>query len=449
MVAWGFATVWLSTTFWWLFIAIHTYGGLPAWLGLLAIVALAAALGLYYAVAGWAFWHTRQAAPVWLALGFAALWTMAELARGTWLTGFGWGAVGYAHLDGPLAAYFPWVGSYGVGGLAAGVAAALALLLLRRAWGSALLAALLLGAPLVWPSAWGQWSQPTGRLGVTLLQGNIPQDEKFETGSGVPLALQWYAAQLQASASDLVVAPETAVPLLPQQLPDGYWQALAQRFGRGPGAALIGIPLGSYAEGYTNSVLGLAPGQAQAWRYDKHHLVPFGEFIPPLFKWFTRMMNIPLGDFNRGALGQPSLPVKTERVAANICYEDLYGEELASRFLDPAQAPTVFANVSNLGWFNDSIALDQHLNISRARALEFQRPFVRATNTGATAILDHQAVVQQSLPPRTRAVLVGEVQGRSGITPFAWWAARFGLWPLWGLCLVLAGAAWRLGRRPD
>ena len=177
--------------------------------------------------------------------------------------------------------------------------------------------------------------------------------------------------------------------------------------------------------------------------------MPFGEFIPPLFKWFTRMMNIPLGDFNRGALGQPSLPVKTERVAANICYEDLYGEELASRFLDPAQAPTVFANVSNLGWFNDSIALDQHLNISRARALEFQRPFVRATNTGATAILDHQAVVQQSLPPRTRAVLVGEVQGRSGITPFAWWAARFGLWPLWGLCLVLAGAAWRLGRRPD
>ena len=110
------------------------------------------------------------------------------------------------------------------------------------------------------------------------------------------------------------------------------------------------------------------------------------------------MMNIPLGDFNRGALGQPSLPVKTERVAANICYEDLYGEELASRFLDPAQAPTVFANVSNLGWFNDSIALDQHLNISRARALEFQRPFVRATNTGATAILDHQACLLYTSP---------------------------------------------------
>lgn len=449
MLAWGFSTVWLSTTFWWLFIAIHTYGGLPAWLAVLAIVALAAALGLYYALAGWMFWRVRRSHPLVLALGFAALWTMAELARGTWLTGFGWGAVGYAHLDGPLAAYLPLLGSYGVGLLAALAAAGLALLPARRAWGGALLALLLVCVPMALPSAWNSWTQPTGQLGVTLLQGNIPQDEKFETGSGVPLALQWYAERLRASASDLVVAPETAVPLLPQQLPQGYWGALEQRFGQGSSAAIIGIPLGSSAEGYTNSVLGLAPGLTTPWRYDKHHLVPFGEFIPPLFKWFTRMMNIPLGDFNRGPLGQPSLPVKGERVAANICYEDLYGEELASRFLDAAQAPTVFANVSNLGWFNDSIALDQHLNISRARALEFQRPFVRATNTGATAILDHAAVVQKSLPPRTRGVLVGEVQGRSGITPFAWWAARFGLWPLWGLCLLLAGAAWRLGRRPD
>lgn len=444
-LVWGFATVWLSSTFWWLFIALHTYGGLPVVLAGFAVVALAAALGLYYAVAGWVFWRWRGAPPAVLVWGFAAVWTMAELARGTWLTGFGWGAVGYAHMEGPLAWYLPWLGCYGVGGLAAMAAATLALRW-RNGVAHAVVLALVLALPWVAPLAWNQWTQASGTLRVTLLQGNIPQDEKFEPGRGVPLALQWYAEQLQASRGDLVVAPETAIPLLPQQLPPGYWPMLAQHFAGGSSAALIGMPLGSYTQGYTNSVLGLAPGHTEPWRYDKHHLVPFGEFIPPLFKWFTRMMNIPLGDFNRGPLGQPSLSVAGERVAPNICYEDLYGEELASRFTNAAQAPTVFANVSNLGWFNDSIALDQHLNISRVRALEFQRPFVRATNTGATAILDHQAAVQKALPARTRGVLVGEVQGRTGVTPFAWWAARGGLWPLWLVCLLLATVTWRYSR---
>lgn len=444
-LAWWFAIVWLSTTFWWLFIALHTYGGLPSMLAVVAVIALAAALGLYYALAGWLFWRWRGASPALQSVGFASLWTMAEMARGTWLTGFGWGAVGYAHIDGPLAWYLPWVGSYGVGWLAALAAATLGLLGRKGVVNTVILGSVLV-LPLAMPTAWNEWTQPTGRLSVTLLQGNIPQDEKFETGSGVPVALRWYAEQLLASRTDLVVAPETAIPLLPQQLPKGYWAALQQYYATGTSSALVGIPLGSFAQGYTNSVLGLTPGQTEPWRYDKHHLVPFGEFIPPLFKWFTRMMNIPLGDFNRGPLGQPSLPVAGERVAPNICYEDLYGEELASRFTDAALAPTIFANVSNLGWFNDSIALDQHLNISRARALEFQRPFVRATNTGATAILDYQAKVQKVLPARTRGVLVGDVQGRSGVTPFAWWAARFGLWPLWLVCLLLAAVVWRMAR---
>ena len=179
--------------------------------------------------------------------------------------------------------------------------------------------------------------------------------------------------------------------------------------------------------GYTNSVVGLAPGLQQVWRYDKHHLVPFGEFIPPMFMWFTRMMNIPLGDFNRGAVGQAPFDWKGQRLAANICYEDLFGEELGVRFEDPARAPTVLVNVSNIGWFGDTVATDQHLQISRMRALEFERPMVRATNTGATAIIDHTGRVAQSLPRTTRGVLVGTVEGRTGTTPFAWWVARFGL----------------------
>lgn len=283
---------------------------------------------------------------------------------------------------------------------------------------------------------------PAGRLSVTLLQGNIPQDEKFESGSGVPLALAWYAEQLKASRSSLVIAPETAIPLLPQQLAPEYWSGLQARFALGEQAALVGMPLGDFETGYTNSVVGFKPGQTQPWRYDKHHLVPFGEFIPPLFKWFTELMNIPLGDFNRGSLQQAPFEWQGQRLSANICYEDLFGEELGQQFIESSRAPTIFVNVSNLAWFGNSVAMDQHLQIARLRALEFERPFVLATNTGVTAIVDYRGRVISRIPRNTRGVLEGEVEGRTGITPFADWIARFGLWPYWLLALsgvLLAG----------
>ena len=441
-MGWLFATVWLCATFWWLFISMHTYAGLNGWLTALAIAALAMALGAYYALACGLYWQLRDRSPIVACLLFAATWTMAEMARGTWLTGFGWGAVGYAHANGPLAAYIPWVGSYGVGAIATWVAAATVAATGRGLALRAVLAAVLTVGMLA-PHALQGWSKPAGSLSVTLLQGNIPQDEKFQSGSGVPLALQWYGQQLNASTTDLVVAPETAVPLLPQDLPLDYWDALKQRFSTGSQSALVGFPMGNYTQGYTNSVLAFAPDQTQVWQYDKHHLVPFGEFIPPLFKWFTRLMNIPLGDFNRGAVGQASFEWKGQRLAPNICYEDLFGEELGARFVDATQAPTIFVNASNIGWFGDSVAIDQHLQISRMRALEFERPMIRATNTGATVIIDHAGHVTHSLPRLTRGVLVGEVQGRTGITPFAWWVARFSLWPLWILALAIVFIAAR------
>ena len=431
-----FATAWLCATFWWLYISMHTYAGLNGALTALAIVSLAAALGLYYAAACGLYWRLKGSSPFLASVSFAAMWTMAEMARGTWLTGFGWGAVGYAHITGPLAAYIPWVGAYGVGALAAWFAAGF-VLALHRGNGLRLALAAVVGVGLFGPLTQTAWSEPAGKLSVTLLQGNIPQDEKFQSGSGIPLALGWYGDALDRSFTDLIVAPETALPVLRQDLPEGYWEKLAARFSKGNQAALVGSPWGNMQDGYTNSVFAFGPNQTEEWRYDKHHLVPFGEFIPPLFKWFTRMMNIPLGDFNRGSIGQASYTWMGQRLALNICYEDLFGEELGARFIDASTAPTVFVNVSNIGWFGDSVAIDQHLQISRMRALEFERPMLRATNTGATVIIDHTGRVTEALPRTTRGVLIGEVQGRTGITPFAWWVARFGLWPLWVISIAI------------
>ena len=300
-----------------------------------------------------------------------------------------------------------------------------------------------LWVPYATQSAWNGWSRSSGALSVTLLQGNIAQSEKFEPDTGVARSLGWYREQLLSATSSVVVAPETALPVLPQDLPEGYLNGLKADLAASGRSAIVGLPLGDATQGYSNSVLALVPGAAQDLRYDKHHLVPFGEFIPPAFRWFTDLMHIPLGDFQRGALGQASFAVQGQRLAANICYEDLFGEELATRFSDAALAPTVFVNVSNLGWFGNTVAIDQHLNISRMRALEFQRPFVRATNTGATVILNHQGQVQASMPRFTAGALVGQVQGREGLTPFAWWASSWGLWPLW----LVAFAVLALARR--
>ncbi|RZJ10572.1 MAG: apolipoprotein N-acyltransferase [Acidovorax sp.] len=462
-----FATAWLAGTFWWLFISMHTYGGLAAPLTVAAVLGLAAFLGSYYALVLGLFCRLALTSSALSAIFFGAMWLLAELARGTLWTGFPWGAGGYAHVDGPLAALARYIGVYGVGAMAAMLAMYAvqwrgADLVRWRTWVVPLVAAALLAAAAADRfCAVNLCHTPAQRaakpLSLELLQGNIPQDEKFQNGSGVPLALKWYAEQLQAAQADLVVAPETAIPLLPQQLLPGYLEGIQQRYAQGSQAALVGIPMGDEAVGYTNSVLGMGgaavPGSS-IYRYDKHHLVPFGEFIPPFFKWFTAMMNIPLGDFNRGAVGQPSFAWAGQRIAPNICYEDLFGEELGARFIDPAQAPTVFVNFSNIGWFGNTVAIDQHLHISRMRSLEFERPMVRATNTGATAIIDHRGVVTHALERHTRSVLRGEVHGRGlnaaegwAITPFAWWVSRWGLWPLWGfgaVVLIFAMVARRL-----
>jgi len=441
-----FGTAWVGAGTWWLFISLHTYGGLPAWMAVLAIAALSAALSLYLAAAMAAFARWRSGVAGRDALLFGAVWLLAELARGVIFTGFPWLASGYAQVDAPLAALAPWLGVYGLGFVLA-VLASWPVLGRRVAWRAralpvGVLMAALVGAALLGP---GQFTQPNGTLTVTLLQGNVAQDEKFSMAA-MPQALAWTREQLLAARGELVVGPETVIPLLPSQLDPGYWQELATHFQRGPQAALIGLPLGDEEVGYTNSAAGLSAATAALplgfYRYDKHHLVPFGEFIPTGFRWFTQLMNIPLGDFNRGVVGAPSFVFRGERIGANICYEDLFGEELAARFADAANAPTMFANISNIGWFGDTVAIPQHLQISRMRTLEFQRPMLRATNTGATAVIDHTGRVTASLAPFTQGVLDASVQGRTGLTPFAWWAARLGVWPLWllGAAIVMVSA---------
>ena len=460
-VGWLFAAVMQVATWWWLFVSLNTYGGLAAPLTVIAIVGLAAFLALYYAAVFALFVAIAPVNRAWRAMLFAALWLLAELARVALFTGFPWGQGGYAQLDGPLIGLASLLGVHGLTLVAALIAYALFFLIQKlRLLGKRYAAAAgVLSVCFVFYHYFSiamvvqlERKITPASFTVTLLQGNIAQDQKFQPTGGIPDALAWYKSQLLAATTQLVVTPETAIALLPHQLPEGYLDVLVNRFvtpapGAAPAAALIGIPLGNRQQGYTNSAIALKPSADKTiYQYDKHHLVPFGEFVHPLFKWFLSIVNIPLADFNSGGLKQPSLDWQGQRIAPNICYEDLFGEELAARFIDPATAPTIMVNISNIAWFGNTVAIDQHLNISRMRAIEFERPMVRATNTGATAIIDHTGRVTHLLPRHTRGVLVGQVEGRNAITPYAWWAARFGLWPWWGLIftIVLIAAYFRI-----
>ena len=499
-----FATSAMAATWGWLYVSMHRYGGLPSWLAALAVLLLAAGLSLYFAAAGgvWVALFRRsilsarltegryatQADGMTLAefkqgllgiLVFAALWTLAELCRGQLLTGFPWGAGGYAHLQSTLSGYAPWIGVYGMGAIAAsaamGVPVVVSALMAGRTKAWLMLGLVLLLVSVVIPiglqNSGAEFTQAAGKLKVRLLQGNIPQDEKFIPGQGVQQALSWYGEQLLANTEPLVVTPETAIPVLPQQLSPLYWQALKNKYAPSPAqnqlpdqkpdqlanplpvvtqTALIGLPMGASGVGYTNSALALGPEEV-AYRYDKLHLVPFGEFVPPFFQWFVRMMNMPLGDFAQDRPPAGVLKWQGQRLLPQICYEDLFGEEMARYFAKPEQAPTVFVNMSNLAWFGDTTAIPQHVAISRMRAMEFQRPILRATNTGLTGLVDANGEVVASLPNFTRGALVLEFEGRSGLTPYAHWTSQWGLAPLWWLCiaivLVLGVVSWRSGPR--
>lgn len=445
LLGWLFGTGWLVAGLWWLYISMHSFGGMPGWMAALAVVALAAALALYYAAALALWARLRSGRALGDAACFAACWLLAELARATFFTGFPWIASGYAHTAGPLAAWAPWIGVYGICAIAAWLAFAVAAL--ARAQSRAARIGLAAGA-LLWLSA-ASWlprdfTESSGALAVSLLQPAIAQDLKFDPAR-MHANLNALVRQVESARGTLVVAPESVIPFTRAEIDPSLWQRIAQPFQGSGRALLIGLFVGNAEVGYVNSVVGVGGASGAEYVYGKRHLLPFGEFVPPGFRWFVDLLQIPLGD---QAVGKSSaaIAVGGQRVRPLICYEDLFGEDIVQSVVGDAPA-TMFANVSNLAWFGPWLVQDQHLQFSQMRALEFERPIVRSTNTGATAVVDHRGRVAARLAQGVAGTLDARVEGRTGATPYARWLAAFGLWPLALAALVLLLATSR-GRRP-
>lgn len=445
-LGWVFGTASIAAGTHWLYVSMHHYGGMPSAMAVLAVLLLAAGLGLLY---GFALALAKRIAvtlraPLALMLLMPACWMLADWTRNWIFTGFPWIATGYAHNASPLAGYAPLVGVFGVGFLASVIAGCIATMLQLRRLHRVALALLILVPVAGIALSQLRWTAPHGQaLTVRLLQGNVPQEMKFDAAQ-LDASLQLYRAMITEKRADLIATPETALPLLATYLPHGYLEQLAS-FAKGQDSKLlVGIPWTTAPGIYLNSVIGI--GDDKAYRYDKHHLVPFGEFIPTGFRWFVDMMKMPLGDFGRGDLQQPAFQVKDQWVLPNICYEDIFGEEIAAQLSASADrgapVPSLLLNVSNIAWFGDTIALPQHLQASQMRALELGRPMLRATNTGATAVVDERGQVIAQLPPFTRGALEASVQGTQGLTPYA----RIGNGLPVGLAATIVALLWLRSR---
>ncbi|CAM4308784.1 apolipoprotein N-acyltransferase [Bordetella tumbae] len=480
---WLFNFASYSLGLYWIFVSLHYYGGLAAPLAVAGVLALSAFLALFPAAACMlARWLCPPVAPgepnpsparrlLITAAAWAAAWALLEWIRATVLTGFPWLNIGYAHVDSPLAGWAPVLGIHGMALLAAFAAAALAGLwqALRSARGNiktgdarrnlaCALALLLVIAG--WPLSGVNWSQPSGSpLQVRLIQGNVEQSQKFDPQLlelGIRRHLE--LAALPAPPAELIILPETVLPIFQDRLDPAVWEAWRTLAARNSATIAMGVPLRTKGtdgnDSYTNSVIGfdadtpleqLRLGTTEQ-RYDKHHLVPWGEYVPPGFHWFVDMLSIPLGDFDRGGPRQAPFHVRDQHVAFNICYEDLFGVELLPALHPGANGEpgaTILVNVSNLGWFGDTWALRQHLQIGRLRTLETARPMLAATNTGITAAIDAHGAVAAQLPAHQAGILPVSVQGMTGLTPYA----RFGDKPVLVIIALILIAAAALGRR--
>lgn len=426
----------------WIYISLHTFGGMPGFMAALSTFLLAAFLSLFPATVGALSKSISANQKHAFLIAVPVLWALADWIRSWIFTGFPWLTIGYSQLpQSPLAGYVPVLGIYGtsfitvlVASLGCGFLTKKLTPACRRGTLIALLV-IISGGGLLKLVAWSTpHSEP---LSVSLLQGNVDQTIKWAPEIAEH-TLNQYLGMAEQSTAKLIVMPETAMPVLSSNLPPEMISRLKQHAINNKGDILVGMVERENGE-YFNSVLSY--GSAETAVYRKSHLVPFGEFIPfkQVFGWIYRdWLNMPLSDLSRGSIHQQPMPIAGEKVAVNICYEDVFGEEIIRQL----PAATLLVNVSNDAWYGDSYAADQHMQFSQARALETGRMMLRATNTGATAIIDTRGHLVAHAPHFVQATLDGTVQGYTGATPYV----RWGNWPFVALSLITLLLLWRRNR---
>lgn len=433
--------VWYAGTCYWIFDTMRLYGGLNAPMALLVLFLFCGYLGLYHGLFGLLLSLLARPRDLRPALVIAPfLWVAAELAR-TRITGFPWNLLGIAQVDNiALCRIAGWTGVYGISFEIALVNVALAAaFLIPRARRGAMLVAGLAAAAVLQAGRLVEAPPANADRAALLVQQNIP------------VQADWTPAYMQQTMTDLtqltvnsaqnrklnlVVWPESPAPFFTN---DAQFRVSISQLARDANAWVIVGALGSDAaqpnsEGpLFNSAALISPSGEWTSRYDKVHLVPFGEYLPfPSLFSFAGGLTKEVGEFEHGTSHRP-LRAGSESLGLFICYESIFPDEVRQSALQGAK---VFVNISNDGWYGDSGAYAQHLNQTRMRAIENNRWLLSATDTGVTASIDPWGRIAARIPRKQRDALLAPYL----LTSVTTFYTRHGDWFAYVCAIISAGA---------
>ena len=413
----------------WIYVSINDYGGMPPIFAFALMAIFVAFLAVIFALP-WALLKCIPRSPIIKIFCFAAMWLLVEWIRGWFLTGFPWLYIGHAHLHSPLAGLAPIVGALGIGFVQAAICATLALSIADLGKTSSLRTACLVAiilfaaSPLLIPI---QWTEPLEPLEVTLIQPNIPLEDKWN-----PALRQLNIQKLIDLSeghwdSDILVWPEAALPLATL----GEEPMLAELSGLiAPESSLVTgrLVYDPYEQRYTNNLISLGNGSGE---YSKRRLVPFGEYVPleDQLRGLINFFNLPMSVISQGDTDQSLLNAGPIKIAVAICYEIAYAGPVAA---DSGEA-NIITTVSNDTWFGNSIGPHQHFQLARMRALENSKPVIRSTNNGITGLIDHHGQVIATTEQFAARALTDIIEPQSGSTFFS----RWGHWPTVILSLMI------------
>ncbi len=419
----------------WIYVSINRFGDTHAILAALLVFLFAGGLAL---VPAFIFYlRQRFIGHTYSWLTIPVIWFLAELTRGTLLTGFPWLFAGDGHLYTWLAGWAPVIGSYGISFILVLTVTVLLNVLQTKKY-------YLLSFLLVWPlGAWLQtiqWTQITGQLNVSAVQGNIPQDKKWLPSMFSPTLSTYYKQSSQNWNSDLILWPETAITVTQDQFRP-FMEDMADEAREHSSTIITGIPFrhpkGTALAGeFHNSIIAFGNGDGT---YHKQRLVPFGEFVPfeKQIRGLIPFFDLEMSSFLPGNSQQPLLKVtKTTAegeslylIAPFICYEIAYPQQVNQM----AKNADFLVTISNDAWFGDSLGPKQHMALAQMRALETDRWLLRSTNTGITALVNHKGHIVKQLLTDRRGTLTAVAEMRQGQTAYM----RFWVWPLLMISTVI------------